>query len=159
MSLPVDFDPNLKKSINTYFKARKGNYYIHYEGFKRDTEKRSLWTELRIGGPYDWEMSKDYYKIACEINILVTQAIADGSNPYDIDTCVAYWRSIMNKIPIYQDPVTKLNQLGCLVLENTVKPKRNETKIDSMGQISPDLTLNQIVLEGHYTMVLYTGSS
>ena len=112
--------------------------------------------EFRFHGPEVQEVSKDYFKLAVEINLLVSQIMGlEQQNAYSIvQTCGVLQQSASGSIPIYrhgdgQDDDGEL--LGCLRPD----PGRNEAvTVYHFGQIDKDTRIRQSAVDGRFLLYL-----
>ena len=144
----------LKASIYSHFDDRKGSYHLSLEGqLPKDTTEKSSWAELRVDGPYVSELSKDYWRLYVEINVLIS-AQQSPDNLYAYDTMLGHFLSIFeSSINVYKYGGDDESLVGCL---NMLVETRQFLQVSQFGQIEPDNHLQQSVVEAHYQMNLHT---
>lgn len=144
----------IKTSIVKYFDTNKGSYTLFVEGADRHTQDLQTWVEVRTDGPYIREVSKNYYKLTVEVNLLLSSIV--NENIYTQDALCGYFQSLFTCIPVFRygpsDDIANDNvQFGELVLFDHM---RESIKLNHFGIIRPDTNLIQSTVEGHYLMWL-----
>ena len=142
-------------SVSKHFDDNKQDLALFIEGQYRTTRNIKDFIELRFDGPDLTEISKGYWKVYTEINVLVQSAM-DDENFHRIHTTVGKVVAAFTDIEVYKygtgdDDDDSL--LGCLVLLADARSKE-KTKVAHFGQIGPDTMLLQASVEGHYLMHL-----
>jgi hypothetical protein len=84
-----------------HFDDGKGSYSVFAEGDERQTDQLQNWAEVRIGGPNVEEVSKDYFRIDVEINILLTTVI-DQTDAYAHQRLVGHFHSLFSCINVFR---------------------------------------------------------
>lgn len=164
IKLSMSIDKNIARwifsSIAVYFDAIASplNIPLLVEGVdERETDiMESDHAELRINGPFIKELSRDYWRIYVDINILLTDHMAmTQEDAYEIiQRCGAFQQAMFVPIPVKKygtgvdDDGT---QIGCLTLRKT---KNDNVKIIHFGQISRVDRIRQSVIDGRYKMYL-----
>ena len=136
-------------SITKHFNDNRQGLVLHIEGTHRDTNTETDLCELRIDGPWFNEVSKDYWIIRLEVNILV-QVTMNDSNFHKIHTNVGIMASAFTDIEVkkYGDDDSLL---FCLQLEQKPRNRSNDAIIIShFGQLDPNIKIQQATIEGHY---------
>lgn len=142
-------------SVSKHFDDRKGALPLYIEGQHRDTKDIKDFMELRMDGPFITELSRNYFRLFIEINVLVQSAL-DDTNYHRIHGNVGLVASIFTAIEIFKfgtgvdDDDT---QLECMRLIQD-SPSNERIQINHFGQIEPDIELIQSTVEGHYEMFL-----
>lgn len=158
MAAPNESWPRwLKASIYKHFDTRKGSYHLSFEGLNpRGTTELPSWAELRVDGPYCQELSKDYWNLYVEINVLIS-AQKNPDNLYAWDTMLGKFLSAFeSSINVYKKGsgvVDDDSLVGCLAM---LVGTRQQLQVSQFGQIEPDSNLQQAVIEAHYQMNLTT---
>ncbi len=129
---------------------------LFVEGEERATETKNNWCELRIDGPDYTEISRGYYKVGFEVNVLLSVVMNNEDPVYNIQAFEGQILSIMSMIPLYKyGPSSDANndntQFGCAVLDPDVK---DPLVTNQLGKRRPDTRLLQSTIEGHYTLYL-----
>ncbi len=114
--------------------------------------------ELRIGGPFVKELSKNYWYLQVDINILLTYLMQPTEdNVYDLQTwCGVIQEAMDGPIYVYKyggEPGDDEAYVGCL------RPRtgRYETnRVLSFGQISRVDRVRQAMIDARYEMYLDT---
>lgn len=142
-------------SINKQFNDNcHSTVKLYIEGTERNTRAIKNFLELRIDGPKIDEISRNYYRLYVEINILA-QALLDV-DIYQLQRLVGLAQSLFVDIPVYKYGTGTEDTealLGCLQRITSV---RGSEFIDAtnFGQIAPDNKINQATIETHYEMFL-----
>lgn len=129
---------------------------VFIEGQKRDTRKETEWFEVRVDGPFYTEISKGYFSLYVEINILCACIMKDV-NIQGIRSLAGKAASAMTTtIVVYKYGTGVSNDqsiLGCLT---SVTKSRGKDRIQTnhFGQIGPNTELTQATVECHYKMEL-----
>ncbi len=142
-------------STSKYFQAIADAYPMHMflEGVERDTKNESKWLEFRVDGPQTREISKGYFRLDVEINILWSIHLS-STDFHDQQRIPGMLVEAMTDICIYKygdgdDDDDSL--LGVLILsQDPNSPIRN----NNFGQVRPDTQLVQGSVEGTYRMHL-----
>ena len=142
-------------SIQQYFETNKQGIELFFEGTPRETKDEKDFAEVRIDGPHITEISKNYFLLKVDVNILV-QSTMDEEDFHRIHTNVGKLVSVMTNIPIYKygDGVDDDDSLlGCLRLVQDAQG-REPILVARLGQIEPTTPIEQVDIEGHYKMHL-----
>ena len=127
------------------------SFPMFVEGQHRHTREEDEFFEFRFDGPILTELSKNYWRIYFEINILIQTAM-DDSDMHKIHRRVGTVAANFTLISIYKYG----NQVGddgslfaCIPL---VQDDRNRQRLQILhfGQVSPDAKLVHACVEGHY---------
>lgn len=138
-------------SVSKHFYDRRQGLIMFIEGQHRNTRNDKDFIELRMDGPQYTEISKDYWRIYGEVNILVTSAM-DNVNYHRIHENVGIVATAFTMIPLFkygagaQDDQT---QWACWnLLQDT--GKRQRVDIFHFGQVDVKSEVIQASVEGHY---------
>ncbi len=142
-------------STSKHFQAIADAYPIHMylESAERDTKNESTWLEFRMDGPQTREISKGYFRLDVEINILWSVHL----NPADFheqQRILGMLVEAMTDICIYKygDGVDDDDSLlDTLMLR---QDPNNPIRGNNFGQVRPDTQLVQGSVEGTYRMYL-----
>lgn len=118
-------------------------YFV--QGMANDLRDQSTgdWYEFRFSGPEYTELSKDYYRIDCTVNLLI-QSKVDRSDFHRIYMLCGKAASKFEKvIPVYSDFDTS-TIFECFNLIDGIVTTRH------FGQIDKKLNLYQATVEGSY---------
>jgi hypothetical protein len=112
--------------------------------------------ELRVNGPFVRELSKNYWRIWVDINILLTNMMSmSQKNAYNIAQWGGTLQEVMlEPIPIYKygsDPGDDDSLIGCLTLRRS---RGDSVRLIHFGQISREDRIRQAVVDGRYEMYL-----
>ena len=116
--------------------------------------------ELRINGPFIYELSHDYYEVLVPINILlVDYMVGDSSDAYRLQTWAGTFQATMDEpIPIYrygQDAVDDGTFLECLRVRKT---RDGGIRIIHFGQVARmgtlDTNIRETAVDGMFAMYL-----
>lgn len=125
------------------------------EGQQRDTKDLTNFVEFRMDGPWFTELSKDYWRIYVEVNILVQTAMKTGDfhqHHRNLGNVAALFRDIQ-VFRCGDGPNDDDSPLGCLKLIQDER-KRERVVIANFGQIEPHVQVQQGTVEGHFEMKL-----
>jgi len=142
-------------SVSKHFQAIADAYPIHMyiESVERDTKNESKWLEFRLDGPQTREISKGYFRLDVEINILWSVHL-DSADFHEQQRILGMLIEAMTDICIYKygkgiDDDDSL--LGTLILQ---QDPNNPIRGNNFGQVRPDTQLVQGSVEGTYRMYL-----
>lgn len=142
-------------SVSQHFVDRRQGLHIFVEGVHRNTRTEKDFIELRVDGPYLTELSKGYWRIYGEVNVLVQSAMDDEDFHRvwkDVGIVVAAFTSI--EIFKYGDEsYDDGSLLGCYKLVFDTRGKER-VQISQFGKIGPNTALQQATVEAHYEMHL-----
>jgi hypothetical protein len=148
--------PNLsrwiKASVSEYFKQFAFDNDIHFfaEGTYRYTPEYQQYIEFRMDGPSATELSKGYWKLDAEINIL--WGYNQDDDFHGPERLKGLIMEAMDEVCIYRygdghcDDQTLVGQL------RRVHDKRNATRVSDFGQIRQDVRMMQGTIECTYKM-------
>jgi len=140
-------------SVSKHFDARRESLDMFIEGQHRDTQDKKNFIELRVDGPYFTELSKGYWRIYSEINVLVQSAM-DDQNFHTIWTNIGIVAAAFTSIPVYKygnGPDDDGSLFGCMNLISEARGKER-IQVSYFGKIAPSAELQQATVEGHYEM-------
>lgn len=150
-------DPNWARwilaGVSDHFDAVSLPLFV--EGQERNTKDQKSTMELRLDGPWYNEVSKNYWKIRVEINILIQTAmrVADFHLHH---TNMGLVGAAFTDISIFRcgdGPADDDSFLGCLKLIQDER-KRERVVTSNFGQIETHVKIQQATVEGHYDMTL-----
>jgi hypothetical protein len=146
-------------SMAKHFDSLKQGWTFFVEGQHRGTtDELAKHLEFRMDGPWYTELSKNTYRVYCEVNILV-HAVMNDTDLYLLLKGLGVVAEAMHAgIPIYKygDGLEDDDSLlGCMVLITDVKGKEG-VKTYNFGQIHQTAKIHQGTVEGHYEMFLTT---
>lgn len=152
------YNPNwnrwLRASVNKHFAAQLSAYNVFIEGMKRTRNDKDDFCEIRMDGPYFREVSKDYFEVYIEVNILVQTAITRSKNLYQHEDILGAASAAFTTIPVFKlgsNDGDDESQIGCLNLRSQ---PQDPVKVSDFGQIKAETELRQACVEGHYTIQL-----
>jgi hypothetical protein len=110
--------------------------------------------ELRVSGPHPTELSKDYFKLLVDINVLLTE-LMDRPNAYDLQTwCGIMAKAMEGPINIYKygnETGDDSSWVFCLTPFNSrIEPNR----ILHFGQLGKIDRIRQSMIDGHFIVYL-----
>ena len=119
-------------------------------------EQQNDHAELRVNGPAITEVSKNFYHIEVDINILVTDLMkTTGENAYDIQTwCGLFQEGMAGPIPIYKygsEAGDNSSEIGCLIPRDN---KYDKIRVLHFGQINDVDRVRQSMVDGTFRMDL-----
>lgn len=150
----------VKSSVVKFFYDRLNDtVHFYLEGQDRRTMQHRTYVEFRIDGPDIKEVSKNFWHLDIEINLLIA-TIRTESDLYEHDRNVGLVSSVFQSgIPVFcygdtdsDDPTV---QLGCLLLKADSNEK---VVISNFGQVKDDSRMLQSTVEGCYRLELVTSS-
>jgi hypothetical protein len=142
-------------SVSEHFNDRKQGLHLYIEGFHRATRTEKDFIELRVDGPYLTELSKGYWKVYSEINVLVQSAM-DDEDYHRVWKDIGIVAVAFSNIPVYKfgdGPDDDNSLLGCMNLINNARDKE-KVQVSYFGKIAPSAEVHQATVEGHYEMRL-----
>lgn len=125
------------------------------EGQLRDTRTLKDFIELRVDGPRFTEVSKGYWLVYCEVNMLV-QSTMDDRDYHRIERTLGTVIIAFSNIYVYRlgdGAGDDQSLLGCLRLVQDERT-RERLQVYRLGQIEKTNQILQAVVEGHYRMEL-----
>ncbi len=143
-------------SVAKHFDDRRQGLKLFMEGMDH-VEDKTEYIELRIDGPYILELSKDYFKLTVEVNVLVQSA----RNPTDLfkiyKDCGIVVKAFSDVIKIFKygngdDDDQSL--LGCMILVHS-NDAREALRVSHFGQHSAMVPMMRSSVEGHYDLFLH----
>jgi|WetSurMetagenome_2_1015567.scaffolds.fasta_scaffold24663_3 hypothetical protein len=114
--------------------------------------------ELRINGPLITELSKNYFKILVDVNVLITELMTSNS-AYDLQTwCGVIAKAMDGPINIYKygnEDGDNSSWVMCLVpCRDNVPPNR----VMNFGQLGRSDRIRESMIDGHFVVyVSYIG--
>jgi len=142
-------------SISKHFQniADANDLYMHIEGVERSTNKQNKWIELRVDGPNIIELSKNYFRLDIEINILLSIDL-DHEDFHKSQKFAGILANAMTDICIYRygDGVDDDDSfLGILTLKQDAG---DVIRINNLGETMVDVQIVHGTIEGSYEMFL-----
>lgn len=147
-------------SSSVYFKAISDTIPLPFtvEGVNEKTieELHADHAELRINGPHIIEMSKDFYDLKVDLNILLTDLMKEtNENAYAIQLwCGVFQASMDGPIPIYKygsELGDDSTLIGCLTARHG---KYDATRVLHFGQVHKTDRIRQSVVDGKFHIEL-----
>jgi len=131
--------------------ADDNGVHLFIEGQERKTQNYSEYIELRTDGPHIRELSKGYFKLDFEINVLFTCHMSK-TTMYGPQILAGLIAQTLQSICVYRygDGDTFLGVL------QVVMDKNNSVRTNQFGKIRPDTDIVQGTVEGTYKMHLTT---
>lgn len=143
-------------SICNHFDLRRGDYTMYVEGTHRQTSDLKDFFELRVDGPWFTEISKNYWKVYIEVNVLC-QSVKDNKDFHRMRKITGHVSKIFERcINIYKygnSVQDDSSLLGTMVRVDDHRGKER-IQINHFGQIEPRMELEQASVEAHYVMQL-----
>ena len=157
MPLSKDLPRWIVASVSQHFEDRRQGIFMFIEGQLRRTSDLKDFIELRIDGPHYTELSKGFWRVYIEINVLI-QSAQDKIDRYRIYKSAGVVASAFEQtISIFKfgDEVGDDDSLvGCLKLLGD-KEARERVQISHFGQIEPETGIFQSTVEAHYVVELH----
>ncbi len=143
----------LYASTSKYFNtiALTNDLHFFVEGTNRETNEQQKYIEFRLDGPNITELSKNYYRLDVEINILWSFN-QDDEDFHAPESLKGILMDAMQNICIYKfgdGPNDDDSLVGVLQLKQN---QRIVTRVNNFGQIRPDVRLLQGTVEGSFNM-------
>lgn len=111
--------------------------------------------EIRMSGPFTKELSKDYYELGVDINVLFTSRYEANGNQYDIIKIVGLFHEAMdNPIPIlrYGDQAGDDESLvGCLLPRDG---RNDAVRVFHFGQTDQTDRQKQVMIDARHVTYL-----
>jgi len=122
---------------------------------KSDDNTRADHAELRLTGPFVREVSKNYWAVDMQVNVLLSaQMVLGGADAYNIVRWCGKFQSVMlDPIPVFQYGDSPATFVGCLL------PKGNSAeavRVYHFGQLDKDNRVRQSEVDAVYEMTLST---
>lgn len=141
-------------SVTKHFYDNRGGYEMWIEGQRRKSGTHANQVEVRMDGPDLTEVSKDYWRVFIEVNLLCS-VLLDDQSYHTIHQMVGDISSKFTNIGVFRlgvgtDPENDGTQLGCLELVQHPAPSRGRLRIQHFGQVNPETPLIRATVEGHY---------
>lgn len=154
----IHWDRWVFASICQHFDDRRGTLPMYVEGTHRDTRELEDFFELRVDGPWYSEISKNYWWVFIEINVLI-QSAKNNTDFHRIRKMTGIISQILERcIKVYKygnEPYDDSSLLGVLERQDDRRGKNaDRIQINHFGQIEPKLKLEQSTVEAHYVMKL-----
>ena len=157
MSLSKHMTRWIMASVAEHFNARRQGLTMFIEGQLRATKTLKDFIELRVDGPYFIELSKGYWEVYIEINVLV-QSAQDQTNYHRIYESVgivtAAFEHIIQIFRFGTGSDDDGTLVGCMRLKGD-KDERERLQTSHFGQVEPETGIFQSSVEGHYVMELH----
>lgn len=132
-------------SFCKHFDALKGSYTLNIEGMPKTQAEEAL--ELRIDGPYFKELSKNYWDIYSEVNVLCS-CVKNHKNAYRIHDMLGLATSCFTRcINIYAYGDGGAFQFAM----DRMDSEREKIQASYFGQVDPNKELEQATVEAHYS--------
>lgn len=154
--LNANLDRWIFASISKHFNDHKGARTLYVEGMIRDTRLLQDFIELRVDGPYYTEVSKKYWKLYIEINVLC-QSTKDSKNFHKM-------RQLTGEVFKMFEPCISVYKYGTGIEDDQSfvgilqrmdeEASRNNIQVSQFGQVDPVNQLEQSTVEAHYNMLL-----
>lgn len=139
-------------SISKHFDDRRQGMTLFIEGQIRDTRTLKDFIELRIDGPYLTELSKGFWNVYIEINVLV-QSAQDQTNYHriynSVGVVVAAFEQAISIFKYGSGAGDDGSLVGCMKLLGD-KEARERIQVSHFGQVEPDIGIFQSTVEAHY---------
>lgn len=148
-------------STTTVFEAGRGTLKFYVEGTDMsDRRNQEDYAEFRMNGPFFKEVSRDYWQVDFEINVLVSAV--KGKDFHKIHKHVGTVAGMfVGSLPIRclgsepdDDPKTILE---CAVLDT--EGRDGGIFIQHFGQFDPTLPIVQATVQGTYRLYLQKGAT
>lgn len=148
---------SLNKAFNDSLSDADPPLFLYIEGTNRRTNEQKTYAELRIDGPYYTELSKDYWQIDVDIDVLVMNK-TNNEDMYAMQRAIGtVLAAFTTDIPVFMygngtddNPMT---QLGCFrLLPNDEVPIR----VTNFGQPKLENREYQATVNAKYRMNLST---
>jgi len=143
-------------SIAYYFKTIADDlnlpYFVEGVDEREPDDMLQNHCEMRVTGPFTKEMSRGYYHIEININVLLTNLMEmTGENAYSIiDWCGAFQESMLDPIPVYKygtGPQDTGQWIGCLRVKNNT-----QVNVFHFGQVNKTDRIRQSELDAVFEM-------
>lgn len=111
--------------------------------------------EVRVNGPFTQELSKNYFRLYVDVNVIVFSQMGGSANTFALDDNLGSFFDAMDSvIPIYRygtGPDDDSSLLGCLSPRPGVK---DAVRVLHFGQIDKDTRLKEGMVDARYQMFL-----
>lgn len=147
----------IRASVNTHFYNNLPPFVaadrIIVEGAPKGLLEDDTYIEIRMDGPKWREVSKNFFILKIEVNLLLTIIIGSAKNLYESETILGHVNTLVSTIPVFKlggEVGDDGSQIGCLELKDS--EPRDWTTTSDFGQIEPTLPIRQETVEAHYTI-------
>ena len=138
--------------------AKEANIPALVEGLDERTTafmESPMRVEIRMSGPFTKELSKDYYELGVDINLLFTSRYETNGNQYDIIRIVGiFHEAVDDVIPMkrYGDqPGDDESLVGCLM---TRTGKNDAVRVFHFGQTDQTDRQKQVMIDARHVLYL-----
>jgi hypothetical protein len=139
-------------SISKHFDTHRSGIEMYVEGQDRKTDVDDFF-ELRMDGPYYRELSKNFFEVRFEINVLIQSELNDNYHRiHEIIGIVS--DAFFTPINIYRFGSEQEDDgsfFDCVSL-SFEKRRRDALEIHQFGKIEPSTKIMQATVEGHYEL-------
>lgn len=128
-----------------------GTLPMYFEGQSRRTDNEQDYLEFRLDGPYVQELSKDYFKVEFEINILVVSH-TNGNDFHKLYRDCGIALNCFKPFSIFKlgDGIDDTGDyIECATIPRS-KDQREAIRVSHFGKIDPVKPVVQSSVEGHY---------
>jgi len=143
----------VRASLSEHFNNVTGSFVLFVEGMYREEQTESDVVEVRIDGPYLTEVSKGYWKIFCEVSLLLQTAMS--TDLYREDRLVGIITKACSagiQVFRYGTGIDDDNSFfGCFHVVADARGKER-IQVNRFGQIKPNVRLLQSTVEVHLVM-------
>lgn len=139
-------------SCSSAFKTRLGDMSMYLEGESRRTENETDFVEFRLDGPYITELSKGYFRVDFEINLLIScqQNRKDFHKLYkDCGVALQCFNEPISIFKLGDGDNDDQTLIDCAILPRS-KDQREAVRVSHFGKVDPAKPLLQSSVEGHY---------
>lgn len=156
--------PWIHASICKHFDDNKGSLTLRIEGEEApETRSEQSYFELRVDGPTLILVSKSYWKVKIEVNVLVTTVMDDENLYLHQETIGKVVDMFEDVLRIYKygkstDPNNDSSLFVCLNIDYDRHARGGDALIVSnFGQIDKTTRIQQASVEAHYVGYFNTG--
>ena len=143
----------IKASLSEHFDNASGSVVLFVEAMFREEQDEQELVELRVDGPYLTELSKGYWKVFCEVSLMLQTAMNDDLYREDriVGTMTKACSAGIQVFRYGPDAVDDNSSLGCFHVVSDARGKER-IQVNRFGQIKPSVRLLQSTVEMHLTM-------
>jgi hypothetical protein len=140
-------------SIEKHFNDNRGTLTMFIEGQHRNTDTLQDFMELRTNGPHIIELSRNYFNVGIEVNVLL-HSVMNDQDAHKLRDNIGLVVAIFTDIIVYKygdNAVDDGTILTCLRLKQNPRGiEGDRLTVSNFGQIKPSIKLQQATIEGHY---------
>lgn len=114
-----------------------------------------LRVEIRMSGPFTKELSKDYYEVGVDVNLLLTGCYEIDGNQYDINKAAGIFHAALGDgfsiLRLGKEPGDDGSLVGCMM----PRTERNDAvRVYQFGQVDQTDRMKQVMIDARFVTYL-----